>query len=467
MLSLPLAARAAGDATLAGITVFPGKLYPAFSPELDSYEVDLPLGAASFSLSIAPRSPEADVHIDGVAMRLVTVPRGTTTRVEITGKNGDTTLVTLRSHPPKQTSYIKASNPDVGDGFGVALAIAGDGSTLAIGAPGEDSRSLGTGGRQTDNRRVDSGAVYVYQRAGDSWRFDSYVKSRLPAHGFGAAVALSQDGKTLAVGEPDEDSGALGSGAVEIFERQGKTFRHSALIKPEEPTRGAGFGTAVALAWDTLAVGAPGEDAAYVMSRKKHFHAAERIAVAPVGERFGETVSLGADGTVLAVSGELTTRVYTSTKAGMREVLTLPGQHGALSGNGHVVAAIEPARDCVHVYRNGEHGWFSTAQFSGAGERVALDFAGNALVIGNVVDRFSYRGGARLFRWDGKSWLPGEPLVADNAAANDLAGTALVIDARGETVVLGAPGEDGGGTELAADPASDALESSGAAYVFR
>ena len=467
MIASPLLARASDDAILAGITVFPGKLYPAFAPDIDSYDVDLPLAAPAFSLSVAPRSPQAEVYIDGVAMRLTTVPRGTTTRVEVIGKNGETNLVTLRSRPPQQTSYIKASNPDVGDGFGVALALAADGSMLAVGAPGEDSRALGTGGRQTDNRRVDSGAVYVYQRDGDSWRFDSYVKSRLPAQGFGAALAFSPDGKVLAVGEPDEDSGAIGSGAVEIFERHGKSFRHRALVKSDQPSRGGAFGASVAISGDMLAVGAPGEDAAYLVSRAKRFQAAERVVVAPIGERFGDTVSLGADGTVLAVSGEVTTRVYTTTKAGWREVLTLPGQRGAVSGNGHVVAAIEPARDCVHVYRDGERGWFQAAQFAGAGERVALDFAGTGLVIGNVVDRFSYRGGARVFRWDGKSWLPGESLVADNASPNDLGGAALAIDGRGETVVLGAPGEDGAGSELAADPASDALESAGAAYVFR
>ncbi|HSI04540.1 MAG: hypothetical protein ACAI38_17860 [Myxococcota bacterium] len=465
-MSTPVSAFADASA-IAGITVFPGKLYPPFAPEIEAYDVDLPLGAAGFSLSIAPKSPDARVHIDGVAVRLTTVPRGTTTRVEVTDESGATTLVTMRSRPPKQTAYVKASNPDVGDGFGVALAISADGSALAVGAPGEDGKSLGAGGKQTDNKRVDSGAVYVYSRAGESWRFDGYVKSRLPAHGFGAAVALSSDGKLLAVGEPDEDSGATGSGAVEIFERQRRGWRHVTLVKPREPTRGGGFGASVALSWDTLVVGAPGEDAAYLVSRKRAWRTVERVAGAPAGERFGEAVSLGADGTTLAVSGEVTTRVYTQTKAGMREVLTLPGQRGVVSGSGHVVAAIEPARDCVHVYRNGEHGWFAAAQFPGAGERLALDFAGNALVIGNAVDRFNYRGGARVFRWDGKAWLPGEPLIAANASANDLGGVAVTIDARGETVVVGAPGEDGAGAELSGDPGTDSIESSGAAYVFR
>ena len=444
----------------------PGTLYPPFSPDLDDYEVELPLGAPAFSLSVAPASPSARVSIDGVAMRLGSVPRDTTTRIEVTDEDGETSIVTVRSRPPKQTAYVKASNPDVGDGFGVAVALSADGSTLAVGAPGEDSRALGAAGRQNDNGRVDSGAVYLYGKSGESWRFDGYVKSRLPAHGFGAAVALSRDGRTLAVGEPDEDSGAMGSGAVEVYERVGKGWRHVALVKPREPVRGGAFGASVALSGDVLAVGAPGEDAAYVWSAKGKYRESERIAVAG-GERFGEAVSLGGDGSVMAVSGVAATRVYTSTKAGLREVLTLPGQRGAVSGDGNVVAAIEPAQGSVHVYRYGAQGWFSAARFAGAGERVALDFAGDALVMGNVVDRFNYRGGARVFRWDGMKWAAGEPLLASNGTANDLAGTSVTIDGAGTTVVLGAPGEDGVGPELTGDPSHDDLESSGAAYVFR
>lgn len=443
----------------------PGTLYPAFSPDIDDYEVELPLGAAGFSLSVAPRSQLAQVHIDGVAMRLTSVARDTTTRIEITDEKGDLTLVTVRSRPPKQTAYIKASNPDVGDGFGVAVAISADGSALAIGAPGEDSRALGSAGHQNNNGRVDSGAVYVYRKSGESWRFDGYVKSRLPAHGFGAAVALSRDGTTLAVGEPDEDSGAIGSGAVEVYERVGKSWRQKALVKPREPVRGGSFGASVALSDNVLAVGAPGEDAAYLW--RAGYRDSERVAVAQAGERFGDAVSLGADGTVLAVSGEVATRVYTSTKAGLREVLTLPGQRGTVSGDGHVVAALEPARGEVRVYRDSAKGWVSSAQFAGAGERIVLDFDGDALVVGNVVDRFHYRGGARVFRWDGTTWVAGQPLLATNGSANDMVGTSVTIDGAGATVALGAPGEDGVGPELSGDPGRDDLESSGAAYVFR
>jgi hypothetical protein len=60
----------------------------------------------------------------------------------------------------QQVSYIKASNTDPGDNFGFALAVSGD--HLAIGAPGEDSRSAGINAEQVDIGSSQTGAVYLF-----------------------------------------------------------------------------------------------------------------------------------------------------------------------------------------------------------------------------------------------------------------------------------------------------------------
>jgi hypothetical protein len=450
----PVVARA-DDSAVAGITVFPGRLYPAFSRDVDEYEVELPLSAAAYSLSVASESPYAQVAIDGVVMRLTTVPRAEIARVEVVGPSGNTSFVTLKPRPSQQTAYVKASNPSVADDFGTSVAMSADASVLAVGAPGED------GGNEGAKTRVDGGAVYVYRRGpADAWVFDDYVKSRMPAHGFGAAVALSRDGSTLVVGEPDEDSGVRSSGAVEVFARHGR-YRHERFIKSPSRTFGGSFGASVAVNGSVVAVGAPGEDAAYVLRDGS----VERIAAPSNGERFGEVVSLGAEGNTVSVSSVRETRVYSETRGGLIEVAHLIGRGGVVSGNGDVVVASDG--QMLRVVRNSDKGWFSAGAIKAPGEHLALDFDGAALVVGNVVDVHTYQGGARIFRFDGKAWLSGEPLTAANAAANDLAGVSVAIDALGTTVVMGAPGEDGAGPELSGDPASNALESAGAAYVFR
>jgi hypothetical protein len=51
--------------------------------------------------------------------------------------------------------------PDVGkhDWFGIRLDVSGDGSTLAVGAPNEDSAAQGIKGRQDDNSADEAGAL--------------------------------------------------------------------------------------------------------------------------------------------------------------------------------------------------------------------------------------------------------------------------------------------------------------------
>jgi len=56
-------------------------------------------------------------------------------------------LYPLTTDPIAQETSFKASNPDVNDRFGRALAFEGD--TVVIGAPDEDSNASGVNGDQT------------------------------------------------------------------------------------------------------------------------------------------------------------------------------------------------------------------------------------------------------------------------------------------------------------------------------
>lgn len=59
-------------------------------------------------------------------------------------------------------TYIKASNTDAEDFFGTSVALSPDGTTLVVGATGEDSAASGIGSEEADNSSVDSGAVYIF-----------------------------------------------------------------------------------------------------------------------------------------------------------------------------------------------------------------------------------------------------------------------------------------------------------------
>ena len=54
-----------------------------------------------------------------------------------------------------QQAYVKASNTDAFDEFSYLVNLSGDGNTLAVGSPGEDSNAIGIDGNQADNSAGD------------------------------------------------------------------------------------------------------------------------------------------------------------------------------------------------------------------------------------------------------------------------------------------------------------------------
>jgi hypothetical protein len=132
-----------------------------------------------------------------------------------------------------QQAFIKPSNPGKEDWFGSRLSLSGDGNTLAVGAQVENGSAKGING-PPDDAAEDAGAVYFFTRTGTAWKQQAYVKaSNAEAYDeFGSAMALSRDGKLMAVGARSEGSAAKGvngnqndnsareSGAVYIFAYQ-------------------------------------------------------------------------------------------------------------------------------------------------------------------------------------------------------------------------------------------------------
>ena len=130
-----------------------------------------------------------------------------------------------------EQAFIKSSHPSKEDWFGSRLNLSGDGNTIAVGAQLENGGSKGINGNQEDLSAEDSGSVYLFTRTGTTWTQKAYVKaSNAKAYDeFGSAMALSKDGKLIAIGARSEpgaskgvngnmnDNSAPGAGAVYIF----------------------------------------------------------------------------------------------------------------------------------------------------------------------------------------------------------------------------------------------------------
>ena len=103
-----------------------------------------------------------------------------------------------------QQAYIKASNSESQDSFGVHVALSDDGSTLLVGSLDEDCTATGVNARGCDNDWNDDlsmGAAYVFVRSGATWSQQAFLKpsNTGPNDWFGARVALSGDGNTAAI----------------------------------------------------------------------------------------------------------------------------------------------------------------------------------------------------------------------------------------------------------------------------
>ncbi len=281
----------------------------------------------------------------------------------------------------EQTAYVKASNTPTeesasssssssssvassssssedsntaGDRFGQSLDLSGDGSTLVVGAIGEDSVATGINGDQQDNSLSTAGAAYVFIKTDSGWSQQAYVKPSQHSQQdrFGSAVALSASGDRLAIGAIGEDRAAVGvngetpeenplarnSGAVYVFTRADNEWSQQAYLKPAfvpplSNYPGAGFGNSVSFSADgnILAVGASAEGslasgvngdstnfpsnenpvdgrstgAAYIFE----FNGSEwqqtaylKASNPNIYDRFGHALTLSADGNTLAVS---------------------------------------------------------------------------------------------------------------------------------------------------------------------
>lgn len=256
----------------------------------------------------------------------------------VTGSSRPGTVYVFQRSGTRWTpqASLRASNGDNDDMFGQSVALAGD--TLAVGATGEDSAATGIDGNQSDNSAIDAGAAYVFQRTGQTWAQQAYLKASNRQGGamFGAAISLSGD--TLAITADRESVGAVQSGAAYVFVRSAAGWSQQAYLKASNAGAGDHFGSSIAVSGDQLVVGAMNEasiatgidgdqsddsavfaGAAYLFTRSDGVWTQQAYIKAsntnpafvdpvgdrrPVNDRFGAAVALSASTLVVGASNE-------------------------------------------------------------------------------------------------------------------------------------------------------------------
>jgi hypothetical protein len=352
-----------------------------------------------------------------------------------------------------QQAYVKASNTGrrasegelLGDGdqFGLSLALSGDGNTMAVGAPSEDSAATGINGDQANDAAQSAGSVYVFSRTGNTWTQQAYVKGSNTEAGdlFGYDVSLSEDGKTLVAAGYDEDgsgrgvnvdqgNGVNGSGAIYVFSREGTSWKQDAYLKGSRSEGNDALGFSVAISGDgsTIVAGA-GDESCLVGG------------INPQGCDMDkpEDASGGTAGAayVWVRSGD-TWREQAFIKASNPDLQDSFGANLAVSRDGNTLLVGAAMEDSRARGINGDQ----------------------------QDDSATESGAAYLFTRSGAAWSQATYIKAENADEFDEFGASVAVSGDGRTLIIGARMESGGQAGVNGNQNDNAAPESGALYVW-
>ena len=335
-----------------------------------------------------------------------------------------------------ETEYRLLENPDGASGYTQVATIAADATSHDLDAflPARINASYILQACNGDGCS-DSNTVFV---SGTLVEAVGYVKaSNTEADDyFGTSIALAADGNTLAVGATREDSNAIGidgdqtdnsavrSGAVYVFTRSDSTWSQQAYVKASNTGADDYFGNSLALAADgnTLAVGAFLEDSnAIGIGGDQTDNSAVRSGAVYVFTRSDSTWSQQA-----------------YVKASNTEADDRFGNSLALAADGNTLA--------VGASREGS----------------------NAIGIGgDQTDNSATSSGAvYVFTRSGSTWSQQAYVKASNTEAGDGFGNSLALAADGNTLAVGAFGEESNATGIDGNQDDNSATNSGAVYLY-
>lgn len=153
-----------------------------------------------------------------------------------------------------EQAKLVASDGSAGDNFGDSISLSND--TVVVGASRDD-----VGGA------YDRGSAYVFQRAGTTWTEEAKLVASdgAPLDYFGYTVASSDD--TAIVGAYHASAASSLQGTAYVFQRVGTTWTQLPKLVALDGETLDYFGFSVALAGDTLAIGAVDADDGVAFSR--------------------------------------------------------------------------------------------------------------------------------------------------------------------------------------------------------
>lgn len=371
-----------------------------------------------------------------------------------------------------------------GDNFGAAVALSGDGTVMAIGAP------------YNDGVATSAGSVRVYKNINNTWTLIGSEINGLAAgdtHGF--SLALSDDGTIIIIGSPlDNTSGGTDAGNVRIYKNVSNTWtRINAETGFDGGQAGGQQGYSVAISGNGLVAArggiysdngsatSAGSVRAFSYVSGTTWNTIDTFIYGEAaGDLSGYSIQLSNDGTVMAIGAAFnngngtdsgSVRVYKNVSGNWTKISndvtfdgSAAGDHAgiavAMNGDGTIIAvgSVSASSDTGHVrvftYVSGttwtKIGFNINGQISGDqfGSGLALSSDGTILAVGSQYHDVNgtSAGMVAMYKNIDYVWTQIGPNIYGEAAG-DRFGYSVALSNDGTILAIGAPYNDGIGTD--------------------
>ena len=308
-----------------------------------------------------------------------------------------------------------------GDNSGYSVSMSADGTIVAIGAI------------QNDGNGDNSGHVRVYQFASGAWtKLGQDIDGELGGDNSGYSVSMSADGTIVAIGARFNDGNGANAGHVRVYQfTSGAWTKLGQDIDGEAADDRSGVSVSMSADGTIVAIGAPKNDGnganaghvrVYQFTSGAWTKLGQDIDGEVAGDNSGVSVSMSADGTIVAIGATL--------------------NDGDSADEGH-----------VRVYQFASGAWTQLGQDidgEAAGNRsgysVSLSADGTIVAIGATRNDGNGAGSGhvRVYQFASGAWTQ---LLSDidGEAAGDRSGWSVSLSADGTIVAIGSVYNDGNG----------------------
>ncbi|MEL6190991.1 MAG: T9SS type A sorting domain-containing protein [Bacteroidota bacterium] len=277
-----------------------------------------------------------------------------------------------------------------GDASGLAVSLAGDGTSVAIGAFGNDQNG------------AQSGHVRVFTYSGAAWvQKGADIDGDVADDYFGWNVCLSEDGSRMIIGAPYNDGGGADAGHAKVYEYNGTNWvQVGADIQGEAVGDRAGWAVSISDDGTRIAVGATANDdngnsSGHVRIFDEVGGNWVQVGTDLDGEaaddQFGLGVALSGDGNRIAVGGHFNNgnggrsghvRVFEENAGNWTQIgVDIDGENGGDQSGRAVAISEDGSRIAIGAYLNDGNGNSSGQirvydDLSGTWTQVGLDIDG-------------------------------------------------------------------------------------------